>query len=108
MKDTNGNLADKTAWITGSSRGIGRMVAHHLASRGAAVVVHGTTPVSTKAFNEADSLQSVALEISRDCSAEVAAVHGDLSDETVVDVWSAKSETDFTASISWLPVQAAT
>ncbi len=31
-------LEDKMAWVTGSSRGIGRVVAAHLASLGARVV----------------------------------------------------------------------
>ncbi|MCY4656395.1 MAG: SDR family NAD(P)-dependent oxidoreductase, partial [Gammaproteobacteria bacterium] len=56
-------LEGKVAWVTGSSRGIGRVVAQHLADLGARVAVHGTTPVSTKAFNEAPSLASVAEEI---------------------------------------------
>ena len=34
-------LKDKVAWVTGSSRGIGRVVASYLASLGARVVVHG-------------------------------------------------------------------
>ena len=50
-------LNDKVAWVTGSSRGIGRVVADHLASLGARVVVHGTSPTSTRAFDEADSLK---------------------------------------------------
>ena len=53
-------LEDEVAWVTGSSRGIGRVIADHLAGLGAKVVVHGTTPTSTRAFNEADSLEAVA------------------------------------------------
>ena len=56
-------LTGKVAWVTGSSRGIGRVVADHLASLGARVVVHGTTPMSTRQLNEADSLDAVATEI---------------------------------------------
>ena len=37
-------LAGKVAWVTGSSRGIGRVVADHLGSLGARVVVHGHHP----------------------------------------------------------------
>ena len=77
-------LAGKVAWITGSSRGIGRVVADHLASLGAAVAIHGTTPVSTRAFNEAESLQAVADEIAAARGADVLPVSGDLTDEQVV------------------------
>ena len=77
-------LAGKVAWVTGSSRGIGRVVADHLASLGAKVAVHGTTPTSTRAFNEADSLEAVASAIAETNDAEVLAVHGDLTDDATV------------------------
>jgi len=77
-------LNDQVAWITGSSRGIGRAIADHLASLGAHVVVHGTHPTSTRAFNEAESLQAVADEISRLHGVTVMPLHGDLCDEQVV------------------------
>jgi 3-oxoacyl-[acyl-carrier protein] reductase len=77
-------LADKVAWITGSSRGIGRAVAAHLADLGADVAIHGTTPTSTRAFNEAESLDAVAEQIANETSANVFAVHGDLTDPAVV------------------------
>ena len=56
-------LSGKVAWVTGSSRGIGRVIADYLASLGATVAVHGTTPTSSRAFNEADSLEAVARAI---------------------------------------------
>ena len=77
-------LQGKVAWVTGSSRGIGRVIASHLAGLGAQVVVHGTSPTSTRAFDEADSLQAVADAISAEQSADVLAVHGDLTDPAVV------------------------
>ena len=80
----NKRLAGKVAWVTGSSRGIGRVVADHLASLGAKVAVHGTTPTSTRAFNEADSLEAVASSIAEANDAEVLAVHGDLTDDATV------------------------
>ena len=80
----NKRLAGKVAWVTGSSRGIGRVVADHLASLGAKVAVHGTTPTSTRAFNEADSLDAVASAIAETNDAEVLAVHGDLTDDATV------------------------
>ncbi len=78
------SLNGKVAWVTGSSRGIGRAIADHLASLGADLAVHGTHPTSTKAFNEAPSLQAVADEISRKHQVAVHPVFGDLCDEQVV------------------------
>ena len=77
-------LAGKVAWVTGSSRGIGRVVADHLARLGASVVVHGTTPISTRAFDEAESLDAVAEAIAEGHGSEVLAVYGDLTSEQVV------------------------
>lgn len=83
-EQTAGRLSGKVAWVTGSSRGIGRVVADHLASLGAKVAIHGTTPTSTRAFNEAESLEAVAAAIAEAHDADVLAVHGDLTSETVV------------------------
>ena len=77
-------LQGKVAWVTGSSRGLGRVIADHLASLGARVAVHGTSPYSTRALNEADSLAAVAEAISRDHGVETLAVWGDLTDEETV------------------------
>ena len=78
-------LAGKVAWVTGSSRGIGRAVAAHLAELGADVAIHGTTSTSTQAFDEAESLDTVAKEIANDTGANVLVVHGDLTDPDVVE-----------------------
>jgi 3-oxoacyl-[acyl-carrier protein] reductase len=78
-------LDGKVAWVTGSSRGIGRVIAAHLASLGARTVVHGTGPHSTRAFGEADSLDAVAQAIAGEHEAEVLPVWGDLTDASVVE-----------------------
>lgn len=77
-------LAGKNAWVTGSSRGIGRVIADHLAALGARVAVHGTNPYSTRAFNEAASLAEVAQTIARERDVDVLPVHGDLTSEETV------------------------
>ena len=77
-------LEDKVAWVTGSSRGIGRVVADHLAGLGAKVAVHGTSPTSTRAFNEADSLEAVAQTIAAAHGSAVLPVWGDLTDAATV------------------------
>jgi NAD(P)-dependent dehydrogenase (short-subunit alcohol dehydrogenase family) len=63
MSVASGELSGRVAWVTGSSRGLGRVIAAHLASLGARIVVHGTTPTSSRAFDEADSLAEVAERI---------------------------------------------
>jgi len=84
MQSGDGNLTGKVAWVTGSSRGLGRAIAAHLAGLGATVVIHGTTPFSTRAFGEAESLQAVADAIASEHGGQVLAVHGDLTDAEVV------------------------
>lgn len=79
-----GQWAGRTAWVTGSSRGIGRVIATHLASLGCAVAVHGTTPTSSRAFNEADSLEAVARAIASEHQVRVLPVYGDASDEAAI------------------------
>lgn len=81
---SNHPLQDKIAWVTGSSRGIGRVIADHLASLGAQVAIHGTTPDSTRAFNEAASLDAVAQEIAQKYTRTILPVTGDLTDEATV------------------------
>ena len=78
------DLQGKTALVTGSSRGIGRAIASHLAGLGAAVAVHGTSPFSTRVFGKADSLEAVAEAIASETGSRVVTVHGDLSDEPTV------------------------
>ena len=84
MKITDQPFHEKVVWVTGSSRGIGRVIAAHMASLGASVVVHGTGPYSSRAFNEADSLGAVAQAISSEHGTSVLPVHGDLTDEKTV------------------------
>jgi 3-oxoacyl-[acyl-carrier protein] reductase len=78
-------LRGQVAWVTGSSRGIGRVIAAHLASLGARIAIHGTTPTSTRAFNEADSLEAVAHAIASTGGTDVVPVHGDLAHPATVD-----------------------
>ena len=84
MGEKNRPLTGKVVWVTGSSRGIGRVIATHMASLGAQVAVHGTTPFSARAFNEADSIEAVAKAIAAEHEVNSFPVYGDLSDESTV------------------------
>jgi 3-oxoacyl-[acyl-carrier protein] reductase len=77
-------FSGKTAFVTGSSRGIGRVIAAHLASLGASVAVQGTTPTSARALGEAESLEAVARVIEEESRSQVLPVHGNLADPEVV------------------------
>jgi 3-oxoacyl-[acyl-carrier protein] reductase len=84
MKSSDQHLAGKVIWVTGSSRGIGKAIATHLAGLAPKLVIHGTAPFSTRAFNEAESLEAVAQAISSEHGVKVFPVYGDLSQEAVV------------------------
>ena len=89
------HLRDKVVWVTGSSRGIGRVIAAHLGSLGADLVVHGTTPTSTQAFGEGNSLEDVTREIADECGVQALPVHGDLTDEARVKSIAAQVREEF-------------
>jgi NAD(P)-dependent dehydrogenase (short-subunit alcohol dehydrogenase family) len=73
----------RTAFVTGSSRGIGRAIAARLATLGASVAVHGTTATSAQAFGEAESLEAVARSIGAETGSTVVPVYGNLADPAV-------------------------
>lgn len=68
-------LKDKVAIVTGSSKGIGRGIAHRFAREGAKVVVNGRTP---------DAVERTTAEI-RALGAPVIAVAGDVTARADVD-----------------------
>lgn len=85
------SLQGKVAWVTGSSRGLGRVMATELCLHGAAVAVHGTRFDSPKSFGEGESMEQVARDIAADAAAGEAARHGvtmpiwgDVTDESEV------------------------
>jgi 3-oxoacyl-[acyl-carrier protein] reductase len=72
-------LANRTAWVTGSSRGLGRVMAEELCRQGAKVAVHGTRQDSPRTFGEGESMQQVADEVARSGGQETMAVWGDMT-----------------------------
>jgi 3-oxoacyl-[acyl-carrier protein] reductase len=84
MSEKNIHLDGKVAWVTGSSRGIGRAILTHLAKAGANVIIHGSGPDSPRAFNEGESLQAVAQDIEQEYRVTCLPVYGDLTQESTV------------------------
>jgi 3-oxoacyl-[acyl-carrier protein] reductase len=78
------SLAGKVAWVTGSSRGLGRVMAAELCALGANVAVHGTRFNSPRAFGEGESMEQVARDVAAAGGGETLAVWGDVTDETEV------------------------
>jgi len=78
-------LAGQVAWVTGSSRGLGRVMATKLCSLGAAVAVHGTRRDSPRSFNEGESMEQVARDVAAEASGSTMPIWGDVTDETEVE-----------------------
>lgn len=77
-------MAGKVAWVTGSSRGLGRVMATQLCSMGAAVAVHGTRFDSPKSFGEGESMEQVARDIAAEAQGRTMPIWGDVTDEAEV------------------------
>jgi 3-oxoacyl-[acyl-carrier protein] reductase len=80
----SGLLTDQVAWVTGSSRGLGRVMAWELCRRGAKVAVHGTRPDSPTTFGEGGTIEQLAEELANETSAQTLATWGDVTKEAEV------------------------
>src|SRR5438067_12782117 len=81
---TNPSLAGQVAWVTGSSRGLGRVIATRLCRLGAAVAVHGTRFDSPRSFGEGESMEQVAQDVAAAAGGATMPVWGDVTDEAEV------------------------
>ncbi|MDR1935667.1 MAG: SDR family NAD(P)-dependent oxidoreductase [Candidatus Accumulibacter sp.] len=86
----NRHLEGKTAWITGSSRGIGREIAARLARCGARVVLHGSSAAAPKVAGASLALPAIADEIRAAHGVDAMYVYGDLSQAAVVKTLAAQ------------------
>lgn len=84
--DPHYGLEGQVAWVTGSSRGLGRVMATELCRLGAAVAVHGTRFDSPKSFGEGQTMEQVAKDIESDAeqSGTTMPVWGDVTNESEV------------------------
>jgi 2-dehydro-3-deoxy-D-gluconate 5-dehydrogenase len=88
-------LAGRIAWVTGSSRGLGRVMAEHLGRLGADLVVHGTSQTSARAFGEAESLDQVARDVAGKTGRRVLAVAADLTQPAAVQAAVARIRAEY-------------
>lgn len=73
------SLTGQSAWITGSSRGLGRVMGEELVRLGANVALHGTRPDSPRTFGEGESMQQVAEDVASCGPGRALAVWGDVT-----------------------------
>ncbi|HWY66622.1 MAG TPA: SDR family oxidoreductase [Rhizomicrobium sp.] len=78
------NFQGAVALVTGSGRGLGRMIAETLLKGGAAVALHDINEEAPAAFGESPSLTALAQELSSRGGAKVVAVTGDISKQDEV------------------------
>jgi len=89
------SLAGQIAWVTGSSRGLGRVMAEHLERLGADLVIHGTTQTSARAFGEAESLDQVARDVAARTGRRALAVAADLTRPEAVQAATARIRAEY-------------
>src|SRR5437899_12796358 len=77
-------LHGRVAWVTGSSRGLGRVIATRLCALGAQVAVHGTRADSPRSFGEGETMEQAARDIAAEAGGATMPVWGDVTDEAVV------------------------
>ena len=74
-------LQNKVVWITGSSRGLGKVMAMELSRMGAKVAIHGSRPDSPTTFGEGGTMEELAAAIATATEGEVLATWGDVTIE---------------------------
>jgi 3-oxoacyl-[acyl-carrier protein] reductase len=87
------NFQGAVALVTGSGRGLGRMIAETLLQGGAAVALHDINEEAPAAFGESPSLTALAAELSQRGGAKVVSVTGDISKEDDIAAMVKKIET---------------
>lgn len=80
-RPTTFHFGGQVALVTGSGRGLGRMIAETLLRGGAQVALHDISEDAPAAFGEAESLTALAGELSARGPGKVTAVIGDISKE---------------------------
>jgi 3-oxoacyl-[acyl-carrier protein] reductase len=76
-------LRGEVAFVTGSGRGLGNMIAKALIARGADVVIHDINEEAPAQYGEGESLSAVAASMASDRCRAIG-VTGDITDEAAV------------------------
>jgi NAD(P)-dependent dehydrogenase (short-subunit alcohol dehydrogenase family) len=92
MLKTSHDFTGAVALVTGSGRGLGRMIVETLLAGGANVALHDISEEAPAAFGEAESLTALAAELSARGPGKVISVLGDISKEADVAAIVAKIE----------------
>src|ERR1700761_4339647 len=77
-------LSGKIAFVTGSGRGLGRVMAERLAELGADLAIHDLTWTAPAKYGEAADLDAVATAIASRHGGKVVAVTGNIGDKAAV------------------------
>src|ERR1700760_3625382 len=77
-------LTGKVAFVTGSGRGLGRVMVERLAELGADVAIHDLTWTAPAKYGEAADLDAVAKAIAARHGVKVTAVSGNIGDKAAV------------------------
>jgi len=83
-RPTTFHFGGQVALVTGSGRGLGRMIAETLLKGGAHVALHDISEDAPAAFGESPSLTALAADLSARGPGKVTAVIGDISKEADV------------------------
>jgi 3-oxoacyl-[acyl-carrier protein] reductase len=78
------STAGRVAWITGSSRGLGRAIAGRLSELGIRVVIHDERADAPAAFHEGESVEQVARDLAKATGTDTLSVCGDVTDPAAV------------------------